>query len=277
MKRYFKSCLPGLSLFLLYSLFCGSALAQKRAEHVAYYRFTHIKDSTQNAKVWTEEFILAFNSDKSVYTSHTKLVQDSVNAVIIKNAEESESEEVDMGSYTPVTAEQIFINGNKLAVVKNFNGADYLVQEITDKINWKILAETKTILGYNCQEATGTWKGRTYTAWFTTDIPVGFGPWKLRGLPGLILEATDKTGRITFSCTKVMPPVRLPAAISLDLPHELTATTLAQYSRMEKAYSENLDMDAFDPQSVMMLINSGQVKGTNGKKFSLNFPLELDK
>lgn len=277
MKRYFKSCLQGLSLFLLYSLYCGSVFAQKQAARAAYYRFTHIKDSTQNAKVWTEEFLLAFNSDKSIYTSHTKLVQDSLNAVIIKNAEESESEEVDMGTYTPVTAEQIFTDGNKLAVVKNFNGADYLVDEIADKINWKISDETKIILGYNCQEATGIWKGRTYTAWFTTDIPVSFGPWKLHGLPGLILEANDKTGRITFSCTKVMPPVQLPSAVSLNLPQELTTTTLGQYDRMEKAYGENLDMDAFDPQSVMMLMNSGQVKGTNGKKFSLNFPLELDK
>ncbi|WP_293787428.1 GLPGLI family protein [uncultured Pedobacter sp.] len=277
MKKHLKNCLLGLSLFLAYSLCCESVFAQKQAARAAYYRFTHIKDSTQNAKVWTEEFLLAFNADKSIYTSHTKLVQDSVNAEIIKNAEESESEEVDMGTYTPVTAEQVFNNGNKLAVVKNFNGADYLINEITDKINWKISAETKTILGYNCQEATGTWKGRTYTAWFTTDIPVSFGPWKLHGLPGLILEANDKTGRITFSCTKVVPPVKLPSAVSLDLPRELTTTTLAQYERMEKAYAENLDMDAFDPQSVMMLMSSGQTKSTNGKKLSINFPLELEK
>lgn len=277
MKRYFKSCLQGLSLFLLYSL-CGEPVfGQKQSESIAYYRFTHIKDSTQNAKVWTEEFLLAFNSDKSIYTSHTKLVQDSVNAVIIKNAEESESEEVDMGAYTPVTVEKVFTNANKLSVVKNFNGADYLVAEISDKINWNISSETKTILGYNCQEATGTWKGRTYTAWFTTDIPVGFGPWKLRGLPGLILEANDNTGRITFTCTKVMIQSPLPSTVSLNLPLELTTTTVAKYDRMEKAYGENLDMDAFDPQSVMLLINSGQVKGTNAKKTSINFPLELDK
>ena len=66
-------------------------------------------------------------------------------------------------------------------------------------------SEQKKIGLFNCQKATATYRGREYTAWFTAQIPVSHGPWKLRGLPGLILEVTEETGKYGFK------------AISLDL------------------------------------------------------------
>ena len=47
--------------------------------------------------------------------------------------------------------------------------------------------------------ATTDFRGRHWTAWFATDIPVSDGPWKLGGLPGLILEAYDKGHQYTFT------------------------------------------------------------------------------
>ena len=37
---------------------------------------------------------------------------------------------------------------------------------------------------FDCQKAECDFRGRRWEAWFTTEIPVGEGPWKLRGLPG---------------------------------------------------------------------------------------------
>nr|WP_315173667.1 GLPGLI family protein [uncultured Flavobacterium sp.] len=54
-------------------------------------------------------------------------------------------------------------------------------------IDWDIQDETKTILGYRCQAATTSFRGRNYKAWFTTALPV-CGPWKFDNLPGAILE-----------------------------------------------------------------------------------------
>ncbi len=55
---------------------------------------------------------------------------------------------------------------------------------------WEIGDSTKNILGYECFQATTDYHGRVWDVWFTPEIPIQDGPWKFRGLPGLILEAT---------------------------------------------------------------------------------------
>ncbi len=49
--------------------------------------------------------------------------------------------------------------------------------------------------------ATAHYHGRDWTAWFTPDQPLPEGPWKLAGLPGLILEALESTGQHSFTAT----------------------------------------------------------------------------
>ncbi|HET8810672.1 MAG TPA: GLPGLI family protein [Flavobacteriaceae bacterium] len=74
------------------------------------------------------------------------------------------------------------------------------------KIQWQLKNEFKTISGYSCQKATTDFRGRKYTAWFTTKIPLPYGPWKLNGLPGLILETYDETGEIYIVAKKIEIP-----------------------------------------------------------------------
>lgn len=64
---------------------------------------------------------------------------------------------------------------------------------------WTMGDSTKEVLGYTCQQATCDFRGRHWTAWFAPDIPVSDGPWKLGGLPGLILEAYDRGHQYTFT------------------------------------------------------------------------------
>ena len=56
---------------------------------------------------------------------------------------------------------------------------------------WTITDSVKTIIGYECFKATTDFRGRRWIVWFTPEIPISDGPWKLHGLPGLILEAYD--------------------------------------------------------------------------------------
>ena len=63
---------------------------------------------------------------------------------------------------------------------------------------WEIGDNTKTILGYECVVASANYRGRKWTAWFAHEIPIQEGPWKLCGLPGLILEAHDANNEYIF-------------------------------------------------------------------------------
>ncbi|MDV6167518.1 GLPGLI family protein [Flavobacterium sp. DG1-102-2] len=79
----------------------------------------------------------------------------------------------------------------------------FLVKDVFPDPEWKITDETKTVAGLQCIKASASFRGREWTAWFTPEIPLAFGPWKLQGLPGIILEAYDSTNRYTFKAVKI--------------------------------------------------------------------------
>jgi GLPGLI family protein len=58
-------------------------------------------------------------------------------------------------------------------------------------MEWITIEEQKMIGGIPCLKAVTWFKGRGYTAWYAPTITINDGPWKLGGLPGLILEAYD--------------------------------------------------------------------------------------
>jgi len=78
-----------------------------------------------------------------------------------------------------------------------------LIKETLPKIKWKIINEYKDFKNLKCQKANGYFRGRNYTAWFSKDIPLPFGPWKLNGLPGLIIEAKDDKNQVYFTASKI--------------------------------------------------------------------------
>jgi GLPGLI family protein len=76
-------------------------------------------------------------------------------------------------------------------------------------MEWKIQDEEKSIHGVLCKLATTSFKGRNYNAWFTPTISISNGPWKLGGLPGLILEAYDDEmqWKLTFDSMVQCEPI----------------------------------------------------------------------
>lgn len=75
--------------------------------------------------------------------------------------------------------------------------------------NWKLINETKIINSIACKKAEVRYKGRDWTAWYSTDIPFPYGPNKFSGLPGLIVKITDKTGDYDFELVKSIPNLNL--------------------------------------------------------------------
>ena len=86
------------------------------------------------------------------------------------------------------------------------NGVDFfeIYEKGDNRQKWMIRQDSvKQIAGYPCQLAYCHFRGRTWEAWFTTDIPMGNGPWKLSGLPGLILEAYDSAYHYHYTLTGI--------------------------------------------------------------------------
>lgn len=84
---------------------------------------------------------------------------------------------------------------DRLRLYAEFANAPCYYDEPLSEMQWQTTDSSTTILGYECVMATTEYHGRKWTAWFTPEIPVPFGPWKLRGLPGLILKAEADNGR----------------------------------------------------------------------------------
>ncbi|MRG44077.1 GLPGLI family protein [Chitinophaga sp. SYP-B3965] len=274
MLHYIKFTVP-VSLLFLFCSFSNNA----GVSGVAYYHFSHTRDTTNARRIWEEDFQMAFNDQRSVYRSYTKQLQDSIHTAQMEAAAKAGSDAINMGLLVPSTTEKIYTSENEKAIYisKLFSENDYLIAEALEKINWQIEKDTRTLLGYTCQKATGICKGRKYTAWFTTDIPVNFGPWKLQGLPGLILEAYDASQRIRFTCTKIVSDGSLPNNISLEPPLDAIVTTTKEYNRMEKAWRENLNIDGNSGTDITIdkVTVQGDTQGTPRKKLTINYPLEL--
>ena len=83
-------------------------------------------------------------------------------------------------------------------------GHEFLIKSPLDVYKWTLTNETKKIGKYLCYKATTVWeeynpmKKRTVkdkiVAWYTSEIPIPFGPAGYDGLPGLVLEINNKKG-----------------------------------------------------------------------------------
>ena len=68
---------------------------------------------------------------------------------------------------------------------------EYEGSEETPEIAWTLTEDTMTVSGYLCQQATATFRGVEWRVWYTEEIPSSAEPWRLRGLPGLIVKAEN--------------------------------------------------------------------------------------
>lgn len=69
-------------------------------------------------------------------------------------------------------------------------------------IDWELREEETIFAGFQCKKATCHFAGRDYVAWYTMEIPISEGPYKFKGLPGLIVKIADNNGQHQFELTK---------------------------------------------------------------------------
>ena len=87
----------------------------------------------------------------------------------------------------------------QMTITDRISSQGYCYVDSLHTQTWAMGDSTREVLGYTCQQATADFRGRRWTAWFATDIPISDGPWKLGGLPGLILKAYDEGQQHVFT------------------------------------------------------------------------------
>ena len=77
---------------------------------------------------------------------------------------------------------------NKIFYNNIINNNIEMIIKDTVSISWNIKKDFKKILGFNCQKAIGKLNDKNYEVWFSKDLKYPYGPIKINGLNGLILE-----------------------------------------------------------------------------------------
>lgn len=99
---------------------------------------------------------------------------------------------------------QIYQHLGKAETVQQveFMTRNFIVTETISTPEWKITSNKKKVLDYICVGAEMPIGEEMLTAWFTSEIPVAFGPDGYHGLPGLIL-GVEKDGNMLALATEI--------------------------------------------------------------------------
>lgn len=180
------------SVFLITLFAFASAQDTKETANRFFYELT-FKPKKDSAKLDKLITILDITPKKSIYQDYTIPSQDSIIKLAVEEMEKAKAwKDISKLIRMPKFAYKIVKTYPEMKeqyidrVSMNLFGYDDPV-----KFNWNILPEKQKIGEYNTQKATTEYGGRTWTAWFSSDIPFQDGPYKFYGLPGLIVKIED--------------------------------------------------------------------------------------
>jgi GLPGLI family protein len=122
---------------------------------------------------------------------------------------------------------------DSVLVRKKMSNEYVLTGEQTPKINWIITSDTMRILGYRCLKATCSFRGRRYEVWFTPEIPIADGPWKFKGLPGLVLSVEDDRFQVKINVEKIEYPIQVAVPTFYRVGKVITLKEYFQYANLE--------------------------------------------
>lgn len=210
---------------VLLCLFLGASAKKKsqdypRAEIKVSYNY-HKKSMRSDGIVIERDvpFILLANNNQSKFYCPSTEYKDSLLSTPSGRALEKQMFDAAVAAYVQNRDESAMdgvVYHSRLYVTKDFAksisttydqagmGEYGYYEEPISEIEWAIEGDsTKMILDYQCIMATADYHGRTWTLWFTPEIPMHDGPWKLCGLPGLIMEASEPSGQHSFTATGI--------------------------------------------------------------------------
>ena len=174
------------------------------ATYIATYSLKYQQDSTNPSFIKQEDMLLFIGEHVSKFVSKNSYIFDTI-VRRIKNWTEFQQMELKPGNAARTMSAfdyQIFKNypKGKITTIDHtlILGNSFIYTENLDLINWKLNNDTATLKGYKVQKATCSFGGRSWIAWFTSEIPFRDGPYKFCGLPGLIIKISDTRNQYVF-------------------------------------------------------------------------------
>lgn len=208
------------------------------------YKVEHVIDTGATPAQMKYDLLLFIGKQYAYSVSRNRYLSDSLNLVYQKMAASNPAN----AQYSSTAMPKRLSSIESLAVYYDYQKKyfyevnavglnNFLMEDGTPPV-WKIENMIEKLFGFDCQQATTVYKCRKWTVWFTTDFAAAAGPWKLSGLPGLILKATDDRNEVSivFDGMEVRSQ---PATIELKK---------ARFIKCSKAeYFEQLRQYATDP------------------------------
>jgi GLPGLI family protein len=189
-----------MAIFLL-AMISTRAQKPETAQLLVHYKFTHVKDTTNRSHPYTENMVLYIGKTAGAYWSYDRIAADDQfkkawNAAVA-NSPDGHVMINRRGAGTSSEYYQ-YPNEQKIFTKESIMGNSYLIESPIPAIKWEISNDTASFGGLHCQKATGHFKGRDYIVWFCPELPLHIGPWKLNGLPGVIVDAHDTKNEVVF-------------------------------------------------------------------------------
>lgn len=188
--------------------------------------------STNFSFLYTENYVMKFN-DSISYSLETD-IESSNDKNLSSSDKEGVSNTVIIGRKN-IEPKYFYKNKNHFFFKDNYYNEIMIVEEEKQIWNWELTNETTQIGQFTCHKATTRFRGRNYTAWYTNEIPLPYGPWKLNGLPGVILEAYDDEGVFQMYATKVLVESNSKNKINFDSDELENSMTIKEYSKRRVA------------------------------------------
>ena len=174
------------------------------------YQVSMKPDSTDRTEIKTEFAHLDVAAGNSIFYSENLLKRDSIISKMqaTKNFNFDRNQMQGLRSAMNYQVEKNLSTGSKIFKSRILRD-EYAYEEDRPMI-WKILPETAKIGEYKTQKAETNFAGRTWSAWFTTEIPIQDGPYKFSGLPGLIIKVEDSKGDYSFDLKETKKIAEIP-------------------------------------------------------------------
>ncbi len=168
-----------------------------------YYDYQYLSAPEKKASQQSALTVLQIGKTYSKFSDVHKLQLDSLFiAYLEKDKVQAKEINVSLSILSKVGFEIDIINQfqDSVFVFEQSIHADlYKFNVAKTNLDWKLKEDFKEIMGYKVQRATLHFSGRDWTAWFTSEIPLAYGPYVFGGLPGLILEIYDSKENFKFT------------------------------------------------------------------------------